>query len=42
MLRGKNINKINKVFQNKVEKYEKCFLKVVSKPNNTNNIINDN
>jgi len=42
MLREININKINKVVQNKVEKQEKCFLKVVSKPNNNNNIANDN
>jgi len=42
MLREININKVNKVVQNKVEKQEKCFLKIVSKPNNNNNQVNDN
>ena len=42
MLREININKLNKVVQNKVEKQEKCFLKIVNKPNNNNNLADDN
>ena len=42
MLREININKVNKVVQNKVEKQEKCFLEIVSKPNNNNFQVNDN
>ena len=42
MLREININKINKVVQSKVEKQEKCFLKIVNKPNDNNILVNDN